>query len=199
MDHAYPGAGKHGDDELGDHGKIDRSDIALFEAEALEDVGEPVHFPVQIPVGENLPVIGVVAFKDDGGLVLLRLQVPVQAVVAGVQLAALKPFDVEVVAERPVGDLLLVEGLEPGKPFFGLFRPEGVRVFDGLLVELFVLFPALDVRFFPYPVRHRKYFVVEIGFVSVCHSSSPCPSDLPMRRSQPHSLISYQSHGIRLE
>ncbi len=84
-------AGKHGDDQFRDHGQIDGYDITFLYSKGFEDIGKFVHLPVHVEVRVNLPVIGVVALEDDGGLCFLCFQVPVQAIVADVELSTLEP------------------------------------------------------------------------------------------------------------
>ncbi len=93
---------------------------------------------MKLAVGDVLVLAGIIALPDDGGLVAVRLQVAVEAVVAGVELAVLEPADVDVVGEVPVQDVVPL--LEPVDVFFRLFRPEPFGVFHRALVHGFVLF-----------------------------------------------------------
>ena len=94
VDGADPGAGEHRDRQLGGHRHVDRDAVALRDAERLEHVGELVHLPVEVPVGVGLPVAGL-AYPDERGLVAARpLDVPVDAVVRGVELPADEPLRV---------------------------------------------------------------------------------------------------------
>ena len=52
VDQAEPGARKHCDREFGDHSHVDRNAIALLEPEALQPVGEPAYFGVEIRISE---------------------------------------------------------------------------------------------------------------------------------------------------
>ena len=97
-DHAVHGAdaraGQHRDGQLGDERQVDRDAIALPDAERLEHVGELADLAIELPVGDGAAIAGL-AFPDDRGLVAPpAADVPVQAVDAGVQLAADEPLRV---------------------------------------------------------------------------------------------------------
>ena len=80
------GAGEHGDRRLRHHRHVDRDAVALRDAERFQGVGEPADFAVQLLVGQRAGVARL-AFPDDRGLVLPPGgEVPVEAVVADVQL-----------------------------------------------------------------------------------------------------------------
>src|SRR5262249_43374185 len=67
---------------------------------------EAADLVVQLPVGDLLVVLGIVAFPDDRDLVGARRQVAVDAVVGGVEDAVLEPLDRDVAGrERAVLDL----------------------------------------------------------------------------------------------
>ncbi|OPZ26777.1 MAG: hypothetical protein BWZ01_01950 [Deltaproteobacteria bacterium ADurb.BinA179] len=170
-----PGACQHGDDQLRNHGKVNGYHIPFLKPEVLEYVGELVDLAVQVPKGIYLPVVGVVAFENNGCLVLLRFQVPVNTVVGRVELSAHKPLHVQVVAEGPVGNLVLVERFEPGQSQQCLLCPEGIRILDGLFIHLVILSPALDVGFLSYPVGNWKNLVKKI-LIGVGHYRPPSPS-----------------------
>ncbi|OPY71371.1 MAG: hypothetical protein A4E63_01570 [Syntrophorhabdus sp. PtaU1.Bin050] len=169
MESAYPCTGEHGDDQFGDHREIDSDHIAFLDAQVFKHIGKFIYLAVQVEISEDLPVIGVVSFENNGCLVFLCFQVPVEAIVADIQFPAFEPFHMEIIAERPVRNLRLVKRFEPRQPLFRLLRPEGFRVFDRLLVELIVLSPAFDVRLFPHPVRDGKYLVIKIILINGCH------------------------------
>jgi hypothetical protein len=87
-------AGEHGHDRLGDHGQVDRHAIALLHAEMLEHVAAKIHLAVQVPVGQRAAIAGL-ALPDDRRLVAARAgNVPIDAVHAGVELAAGEPLGV---------------------------------------------------------------------------------------------------------
>ena len=94
VDDAQAGAGQHGDGQLGNHGHVQGHPVTAFQAgKVFEQGGEFIHPHIQFLVGD---VLGLFfqgfGNKVDGGLVLVRLQVTIDAVVAGVDLAALEPF-----------------------------------------------------------------------------------------------------------
>ena len=92
MGRADAGAGQHGDGQFRRHGQVDGHPVALPYAQALEAVGELADLPQQVTVGVHLPVARL-ALPDDGGLVAPPVvDVPVDAVVGHVQLAADEPL-----------------------------------------------------------------------------------------------------------
>ena len=100
VDRADAGAGQHGDGQFLDHRHVDRDAVALLDAAALEHVGELADLLVELAVGELCVLAGLVAFPDDRDLVAARLQVPVQAVVGDVGLAADEPLDRDVALSK---------------------------------------------------------------------------------------------------
>ena len=109
---------------------------------------------VELLVGD-LRHLAVVGLEDDRGLVGLRLQVPVEAVVGGVQLAVVEP---------PVERRLrfverLGEGLLPGEIFPREPRPEAFEVALGLVAQGLIRRHARDVRLLDEIRRRRKQAV----------------------------------------
>jgi hypothetical protein len=102
------------------------------------DLGDLV---LQVAVADVLVLAGLVLGPDDGRLVALVLQVPVHAVVAGVQAAAVVPAEIHVLVVVVEGDARLDE---PGD-VLGLLGPEGVRIVQGQAVQPLILFHAADV------------------------------------------------------
>ncbi len=109
VDDAQARAGQQRDGQLGDHAHVDDGAVAGLQSAGLEHVGEAADQAVQFLVGDLALVAGL-AFPEDRDFVLaMRVQVTVEAVVGGVDLAAREPFD-----EGVIG----LEGLRP------LFKPE---------------------------------------------------------------------------
>ena len=89
---ADPGAGEHRDRQLRDHRHVDRDPVALLDAELLQRVGGLADLAQQVGVGERPRVAGL-ADPVVGDLVAAAgLDVPVEAVVGDVQLAADEPL-----------------------------------------------------------------------------------------------------------
>ncbi len=89
---ADAGAGQHRNRQLRHQRHVDRDPVALGHAMRLEHVGELGDLPVEREVGQRAPLAGL-AFPDEGGLVAARAaDVPVDAVHAGVELAAHEPL-----------------------------------------------------------------------------------------------------------
>ena len=79
---------------LGDQRHVDRDAVALLDAQPLEHVRELADFAVELPVGEHARVAGL-ALPDDARPccgAAPSLEVAVEAVVRGVELAADEPF-----------------------------------------------------------------------------------------------------------
>jgi hypothetical protein len=127
---AEPGAGEHRDRELGDHPHVDPDRSALLDAELLEGVGDADDLGLEIGEGDRPPLVLRLALPVVGDLVAVPgLDVPVDAVVRDVQLAADVPLRVR---QLPVAELL--EVLEPADALTPLGLPELVEV------------PVVDVR-----------------------------------------------------
>ncbi len=122
MDGADAGAGEHGDGQLGDHGHVDGDPVALLDPQALQDVCELVHVPVEVPVGEG-PLVPGLALPDYGRLVPgVRRNMAVKAVVARVEPPPDEPLGKgRVPLEDPVP---LLEPVELSR----LLGPEGLPV-----------------------------------------------------------------------
>ncbi|OPX61424.1 MAG: hypothetical protein A4E29_00822 [Methanomassiliicoccales archaeon PtaB.Bin134] len=171
---ADPGTGQHGDGQLGDHGQVQGYPVALLHPVGLEDVGETADLGVQLLVGERPDIILVLTLPDDGRLVLAPvLQVAVQAVVGDVKLAALEPLYDGVL---PVPAVKVGPPLEPVQLVGGHLPPELFRVLHRLLVHLFVLLKALDVRLLAELLGWREppnLFHYALDGLSVTHSPLP--------------------------
>ena len=144
VDDAEPGAGQHGHGQLGHHRHVQGDPVARLDAEVAQHRGELVHPAVELLVGDHR-VAGVLGLghPDQRGLVPVPGQVPVDAVVAGVQLAADKPLPERRVAgvQRGVPVLVPVQqvGVFPEALREVLFREAvqdgrvgGVRLADEL-------------------------------------------------------------------
>ena len=94
VDHAEAGAGQHRDRQLRDHRHVQRDPVAgLQAAEVPQQRGQLVDLAVQLLVGDDL----VASVSGSGTQIKRRLvrscgQVPVDAVVAGVEPAADEPL-----------------------------------------------------------------------------------------------------------
>ena len=89
---AEPGAGEHRDDRLGDHRQVDRDPVALADAERLQGVGGPADLALQLGVGDGAGVAGLALEVDGHPVAVAGLDVPVDAVVRRVELAADEPL-----------------------------------------------------------------------------------------------------------
>jgi hypothetical protein len=124
---AETGARQHGHDGLGDHLHVDPDRDTLGDPELLEAVGEPDHLLLQL--GERdvprLRGVGPVVGDDVQGDLVAQaaLDVPVDAVVAGVELAAGEPLRVRQVPLQH----RVVRG-EPVDARLGLLVPELLEI-----------------------------------------------------------------------
>jgi hypothetical protein len=154
---ADPGAGQHRNGELRDHRQVDRDPVPPLRADRLQRVGELAHLAMQLAIGE-LPVDRrIVALPDDRHLVAAALQVPVEAVVRGVQGTVVEPFDVDIAGSvRHVFDLGV--RLEPGDPL-AVLSPKPLRVGNRAAVHLLVIRFVDPCLLGPF-LGHRKDFLV---------------------------------------
>src|SRR5215831_10268660 len=89
---ADPGASQHGDGQLGRHTHVNGDTIPFPDTERLEDVGELLHFMMQLLVGKGANLAGF-ALPDERRLILAPgLDVAVEAVVGQIDLPADEPF-----------------------------------------------------------------------------------------------------------
>ncbi len=87
-------AREHGDGRLGHHGHVDGDAIAPLDPVLLEGRGEAIDLAVEVPVGQGAGVAGL-PLPDEGGLGAAGgIDVPVQAVVRDIELAADEPLGV---------------------------------------------------------------------------------------------------------
>ncbi|MNV18867.1 hypothetical protein D3C71_1097050 [compost metagenome] len=136
MHRTDPRAGEHGVGRFGNHRHVDAHAVAFLHATAFEHVGQAADVVMEFFVGDLGGFGGIVAFPDDRDLIAAFFQVPVDAVVADVQLSAGKPVGLtgfQVIALDGVPRLAPVE--EAG----GLFGPERSGVFNGFAVQAVVV------------------------------------------------------------
>ena len=151
---ADAGAGQHGDGQLGRHPHVDGNPVALSDAERFQDVGELLHFAMQLLVGEGADFAGL-ALPDQRGLVLAEgLHVAVETVVGKIELAADKPLGPGMIPFQN-----LVPLLEPVQ-IVGDAAPEFFRLLDRLAIDALVVFQALDVRLLAEGLRTFEFSVL---------------------------------------
>ena len=118
-----PCAGQHRDRQLRDHRHVDRDPVAGPDAQLLQRVGRLADLAEEVAEGQR-PGVARLADPVVGDLVAEAvLDVPVDAVVGDVQLAAGEPL-----RERQLPFERLVEGLRPVDPLAGALRPERLEV-----------------------------------------------------------------------
>ena len=97
MDGTDASAGQHGHGQLGDHGHVQGDDIALADALILEGVGNLAHLGQEFAEGDAADVGGLISLPDDGHLIGPAIgtggAVPIDGVVAGIDLAVEEPGD----------------------------------------------------------------------------------------------------------
>ncbi|MBA7591266.1 hypothetical protein ES708_33418 [subsurface metagenome] len=110
MDSPDSGAGQHGNGQFENHGQIDGNPIAFLDAVLLEHVGELTDLVIKLLIGKRLAVADV-PFPNEGSFILSPgCEVPVQAVIANIELAADEPLMLGVLK---IGDQHLVPLLIP--------------------------------------------------------------------------------------
>ena len=93
MHRADAGAGQHGDGQLGDHGQVEGHGIALPHPMGFEDIGELADLAMELEIGQGDALAHRFPFPEDRHLVLAgRGEMPVEAIVGEVGLAAFEPF-----------------------------------------------------------------------------------------------------------
>ena len=145
VNRANAGAGQHGNGQFGHHRQVDGDAVALFDAARFEHVGEFADLFVQLLVGQRGVFPRLVPLPDDGDLIAFGIEVPVEAIVRDVGLAAGKPLNrnrpsVHVVVVRP-HSIPLLEPVE----LRGLCGPKRLWIGDGTRVLFPVLVHAFDV------------------------------------------------------
>ena len=140
VDGAQPGAGKHGDGQLGNHRQIQDDPVAGHHAATLEHVGETRRGREQVGVGELLDVAVGAHVDQRATLSEAGGHVAVDAVEGGVDPAAGKPARVGG-ARRPGGEVGredLIPGGIPGQDRRRALGPERLGLVEGALVQLLV-------------------------------------------------------------
>ena len=128
MDGPDPGTGQQRDDRLRDHGQVDRHAVALGHAQGLEGVRGLLHFLGQLRIGVGAGVPGLAFEVDRDPVPAPGLDMAVQGVIGGIDLAADEPLRERRI--RPVQGLREVLG--PAQQPAGLLRPERRTVGIGL-------------------------------------------------------------------
>ena len=186
---ADPRAGLHRGHHLDRHRHIDDDALAFLDAESLQRVRELADPVVELPVGD-LRDLAVVRLENDGGLVALRLQVPVEAVVGSVELAIMEPLEERRVRfVENLGKGFVPERVFPRKP-----APESLEVPVGLVAQRLVGRGTGHVRLLDeFRGRREQPVLLEHGLDRcVGHLHIPPVEVLilpaPARASQPGSL-----------
>ena len=103
MRRTQAGARKHGDDRLGNHGKVNRNPVTLLDTQGSERIGGLADFFRELGVGVGAGVAGL-AFEVDGDTVAVAgFHVTVKTVVCDVEGAVGEPLGKRRVG--PVEDL----------------------------------------------------------------------------------------------
>ena len=113
-----------------DHRQVDVDPVAALDAELFEGIRESLYLVEQIGVGQHAAVAGL-ALPVEGDLVApTGLDMPVEAVVAHVELPADEPLGVR---QLPLTDRVPLSG--PRHQVGRLTRPEALIVLVGLVVQ----------------------------------------------------------------
>ena len=124
-------AREHRHDDLGDHRHEDPDDVALLHTAGQQHVGQSLYIGEEVGVGQR-PLLAALAVPVECDLVAAAvLDVPIQAVVRGVELSVSEPGE----ERRPAVIHPRLERGVPAQPGPGLLGPPRRRV-RGLLVDL---------------------------------------------------------------
>jgi hypothetical protein len=151
MHRAEPGAGEHRHHRFRNHRHVDDDPVTLAHALRRDHAGDRRHAIAQLAIGEALLRAGDRRIVDQRRLLgAAAIDVAVERVVAGIELAALEPA-----VERRIGRIEhLVPALRPVDRL-GLLGPESLRVFQRARMQR-----AVDVarrhRLRPLTVRRRS-------------------------------------------
>ncbi len=157
VDGANASTGQNGNGEFRRHAHVDGDAIALLDSKAFQSIRKSLDLGKEIAIGET-PNFARLAFPQDGRLVGTSIfDVPIDAVVAEIELASDKPL-----RPRQIPVQHLLPGREPVQ-FAGDLAPEGVRIGNGALVHLLVFGEALDVRALRKLLRRGKNAVFAQG------------------------------------
>ena len=138
MHRADAGASEHGNGRLGNVRHVNEHSIALLASIALQDTREDADFAVKLMIGEHAPFAGL-AFPNNGGFVAARAgEMPVQAVLGDIELAANEPFG----KRRPPIENLCP--LLPPQQIGGLFCPKLFGRLDRLRVDFLIFGEGAD-------------------------------------------------------
>ena len=202
MRSADPRAGEHRDNDLGNHRQVDPDHIALRHAEVLQRAGEALDLPEQLGVGDvALGAVLAAPVKRDA-LAAPRLDVPVEAVVGDVELAADEPF-----VERRIGVVEhRVPLLKPVQPL-GLRHPPALRVACRLLVDRGVFQQRVLAKLARgverLDIEQSRELAVEClsgeRLVFSCHAPRPLSSKfcLPRRQARDPARTSFYTSSAR--
>ena len=141
---------------------VDGDPVAFVDAHGLDDVGHAADLAVERVIGEGAVELAVLAFPDQGQLVLaIGLQMAVHGIVDDVDLAADEPLEEGLL--RIVQDL--VPFLEPFQ-FLGALGPETLQVGAGFLGERFpILDQGVPDDFMRWEIDLSFHFRVLLGYV----------------------------------
>src|SRR5690606_13781855 len=135
--------GQYRDYQLGNHGKVKAHAVTLSDAIVFQYVTKLFYLFQQLLVGKHAVGLGgVVRFPDNGRLITIAVNMPIQAVFGNVQLSAFKPFNTRLL-KIPVQDLVPLAA--PVK-IFSDTRPKFFRVLNALLVLLLILLKRFDLK-----------------------------------------------------
>ena len=83
MNYSQPGAGEHGDRQLGNHRHMDGDAVSCFQsAEVAQQCGEFIHPHIEFAIGHRHHCIGLwFGNKNQRGFIFIFRQMPIDAVV----------------------------------------------------------------------------------------------------------------------
>ena len=95
MHRAQTRTGQHGHQGFGDHGHIDQDGVALFNTLIADDGSQTRHLIAHLPIGQLAFGARDRAVINDGQLVAALSHMPVQRIIAGIDLCIGKPAAID--------------------------------------------------------------------------------------------------------
>ncbi len=140
-----------------DHRHIYCYAVALADTLGFEHIGEAAHFFIELAIGDLGILVWFVAFPDDRDIIAMCIQMPVNAIYAGIERAVFVPFNRHVFfTVMRVLDFGI--RLHPVNAF-AMRAPETVRVAEAVCIH-FVIFGLVDKRFRFNGLGYFKYQIV---------------------------------------
>ena len=134
---------QHGVDRFENHGQVDGNPIALTDAVVAKNIGQSTNFALKFAIGDALAFAGRIRLPNQCNLVAPLGNMPVHAIVAGIEPAVQEPSHLAVF-KIAVADL--AKRMEPRQGIKGALPPEGVGIRQAFRVQLEIGLERRNVR-----------------------------------------------------